>query len=1748
MESDARNFGSDHGSGDVQPESGAIRVCPVCGAPLPTDNGGEACPVCMLRSGLGRGAELTGAPSTASASSLLERDFEHYELALSEEGMPVELGRGAMGVTYKAFDLELRYPVALKVITERYLGDESARRRFLREARSAASLRHPNVASVFHLGRSGKDYFYAMEFVEGETLEQLIQRSGRLDIGLALEITSQVAAGLAAVHKQNLIHRDIKPSNIMVNRDERGTGMVKIIDLGLAKTLNDSAAESEISTPGIFAGTPEFASPEQILGTEVDIRSDLYSLGITLWEMVTGEVPYRGSPAEVMYQHRHKSLPIEQLEGVPQPVVALLEVLLEKTPAHRFQTPTELLELLARVRDAAFTGRRMIKTVRVNVSSSGDVQKERNLADRLMRSIAAEFNLPVSTSDLNFQRLVETDLVLPSHAPEMAPEGLILCPCFWQEEKDGREPFSRAAEFDLTICIVWSRFGPLPGSSQERIQTITERLGKGIELGPAFDHNKSNRETWRLGVYRNCSNPTPPLEPKEEREEFGRQWDALQDFFATWEKEKARDLFGTVHNYRSLEEFEELFRNDFRRFLAGRLGEDVGSTVPQRKARRWKSSPFRGLNVFSFEHSPIFHGRTKAIGEVLDALERQVRAGLPFVMVVGASGSGKSSLVQAGVLPLLTQPGTIEGIGLWRRAVTRPGAGGGGDCFDALAAALLEAEGLPSLQNLESVNGTRDLARELREHSDSVALRVRDSLDHAARGWKIEHRHQLEQQERQLRAAGRSDDADLVRQRGERIELPKARLALVIDQLEELFTTGFSPEVRQDFVSTIVELVRSGRVFALATLRSDFYPWYQQFPEFIELTRPGGKVDLRPPTPYEIGEMIRLPAEAAGLRFEEAPGTRQRLDEALRDAASATPESLPLLEHVLSLLYDEQASRGDDLLLWSDYRELGELKGALAKHAETVFGTLHSHEQSAFSLVMRYLVTLGQGEEEVPNRRTVPYRDFLAAGETGDDRKTGAAAFVDLFVEKRLFVADTDPQGQVTVSVAHEALLREWQRVKEWLAENRDFLRMRDRLDSSLKLWLSRGKQKDDLLGPGLPLAEGEKLAKDFGPSLSREEVDYVDASIAELKRRKQIQERIRYGVMACITAALVAAIIFGVVSFRQYQRAEQAKGAADRAAKRASSARNEAAKLINYMTIDLRDKLKPVGRLELLDDVNQRVEDYYDSLASSENGPEIQLQRSIALLNYGDIRKDRGDLAAALKGYRESLAIREWLVQHDAKNIGWQRELALGLAKVGDALEGQGDSSGALEKYNAALIIQQKAAKQDPNDVQIPREQAVVLESTGAVLADRGDLASADQSYQDCLTIRRQLVQQDPSDVERQHELSLVFLKIGRVLTRQGDLNGAVKSYRDSLAIQKDLAARDPANARWQEELSLSLESVGYGLTEQGDLAGGSNMHREAFDILEKLTERDSSNAVWQRMLAQSYDDIADVSIMQGDLTTGLKSYRDALTIREKLAKQDPSNAYAQRDLSIADANLGKILDLQGDPASGQMYRSALAISETLAERDPDNAEWQRDLSISLERLGTVLAGRDEQAALHTYRDSLAIRERLVNRDSSNAQWQNDLSWAYIDVGDLLSAQKDLAGALENYHQALAIQEKLISQAPKSVGFQSDLATTRQKLGDTLKAELDFVGALQNYRECVTICEKLVRQDPSNGEWAAELAVACYSLAMTMPRTTDAPNAETRNLLQRGRDLLEDLQRRGRLGPQEQGHLEDIQTALGNL
>jgi hypothetical protein len=326
------------------------RVCPTCGQVF--SGAMQGCPVCQLRKALASDAESPDPPNAASDQPIPgypTQRFEHYELARGTDGKPLELGRGAMGVTYKAFDTRLSCPVALKVIGESCLGDDAARFRFLREARAAASVRHPNVASVFHLGKSDRNHFYAMEFVEGETLERLVERSGPLQAKMALEVARQVSAGLAAVHKQKLVHRDIKPSNIMVNLEAEGVVVAKIIDLGLAKAVYEASSQVGISAAGAFVGTPEFSSPEQFAGIAVDIRSDMYALGATFWYMLSGKAPFGGTAAELMHQHLHAALAIERLGPIPQPVAILLEVLLEKDPALRFQSPAQFLSAVPTV-------------------------------------------------------------------------------------------------------------------------------------------------------------------------------------------------------------------------------------------------------------------------------------------------------------------------------------------------------------------------------------------------------------------------------------------------------------------------------------------------------------------------------------------------------------------------------------------------------------------------------------------------------------------------------------------------------------------------------------------------------------------------------------------------------------------------------------------------------------------------------------------------------------------------------------------------------------------------------------------------------------------------------------------------------------------------------------------------------------------------------------------------------------------------------------------------------------------------------------------------------------------------------------------------------------------------------------------------------------------------------------------------------------------------------------------------------
>ena len=274
--------------------------------------------------------------------------YAHFEVEVNDDGYPKILGSGAMAVTYCARDTILNSTVALKVISRKLAENETARARFLREARAAAQIQHPNVARVIHYGEQDGECFYAMELVHGETLEERVKRDGPFPLSVALEIVEQAARGLAAGETCGVVHRDLKPSNLMIESDPSGQMLVKIIDYGVAKVMvPDAIAQTQAG----FIGTPAFASPEQFneAGRQpVDTRSDIYSLGVVFWYLITGRTPFAGKTLEEVRAKQSGELPVEQLKSrhVPARIAGLLRSMLAVDPEKRPQNARELLTLI----------------------------------------------------------------------------------------------------------------------------------------------------------------------------------------------------------------------------------------------------------------------------------------------------------------------------------------------------------------------------------------------------------------------------------------------------------------------------------------------------------------------------------------------------------------------------------------------------------------------------------------------------------------------------------------------------------------------------------------------------------------------------------------------------------------------------------------------------------------------------------------------------------------------------------------------------------------------------------------------------------------------------------------------------------------------------------------------------------------------------------------------------------------------------------------------------------------------------------------------------------------------------------------------------------------------------------------------------------------------------------------------------------------------------------------------------------
>lgn len=346
-------------TGGGTPGEGDVRVastCRTCGRLLIPGSSKGVCVRCLIGLAFLPDEEVMATDEKEKESQVAPGAlrYAHFEIESGFGGFPLKLGAGAMAVTFRARDTVLDCTVALKVIDPQLARNTGARTRFLREARAAARLYHPNVARVTYYGEQDGECFYAMEFVEGETLEERVRREGPLSPALALEVTLQAARALSAAESCGVVHRDLKPSNLMLasRQGEEQTSesiLVKVIDFGVAKLMEPGFDQTHVG----FIGTPAYASPEQFAIAEpanIDTRSDIYSLGVTLWYLLTGRTPFAGRTLEEIQRRQSEDLPLDQLTAAKTPaaMIGLLRTMLAVDPANRPQSARELLAAVDR--------------------------------------------------------------------------------------------------------------------------------------------------------------------------------------------------------------------------------------------------------------------------------------------------------------------------------------------------------------------------------------------------------------------------------------------------------------------------------------------------------------------------------------------------------------------------------------------------------------------------------------------------------------------------------------------------------------------------------------------------------------------------------------------------------------------------------------------------------------------------------------------------------------------------------------------------------------------------------------------------------------------------------------------------------------------------------------------------------------------------------------------------------------------------------------------------------------------------------------------------------------------------------------------------------------------------------------------------------------------------------------------------------------------------------------------------------
>lgn len=1157
--------------------------------------------------------------------------------------------------------------------------------------------------------------------------------------------------------------------------------------------------------------------------------------------------------------------------------------------------------------DSITTEDRTVKRLRIFISSPGDVFEERAIAERVIERLQSEY----------IGRLVLEPL-LWEHEPLLASGNF-------------QEQLVRPSETDVVIAILWSRLGTRLPKGFTRADGSRYDSGTEYEFEDAVEGFRKNGKP-DLVVYRKTAPPSVRLDDEKELLERLQQKKKLDEFVARWFHDQAEGtLIAAFHSFNSPGDFENLLEAHLRRLVERKLPDSM--TAGGDTAAVWKKgSPFRGLAAFEFEHAPVFFGRTRAVSDILQGLREQAADNRAFILVLGMSGGGKSSAVRAGVLPMLTQPGVIEGVGLWRRAVFRPGDTPG-DLFTGLAAALLRDHALASLD--PESEGPAALARVLRESPHSAVHLIKTALEHET--GKLAGKTPVK--------AGRV----------------ASRLALVIDQMEELFTQdGISAADRKLFVATLDALARSGRVWIIATLRSDFYPRLAELPALGALKEGAGQYDLMPPVSSEIGQMIRLPTRAAGLKFEEDHSSSERLDDMLRDAAAERPEILPLLQFTLEELYQRRTANGT--LTLEAYRELGGVEGSLAQRAETVFQECPPDVQAALPTVLNALVSIEQDGHESIGRKRAPWKNATNAR---------VRALLETFVAARLFVTELADDGSAVVTVAHEALLWHWPRVQDWVGQNRQNLRIRGRISAAAERWVKEDKHTDLLLPRGQPLGEAEILLhQDI--ELNAIETEFVQASRFRAARSQRLK--------AAVAAALaLLAVLAGGAALVANQQRHLAIEARTRAEIDAAAAEQTTEFMVGLFSVSDPGEARgsTVTAREILDKGAARIKEelndqpaiqatlmaaigkVYTSLglygpATSLLDSALKKRRELyggahleiarTLVNLGEVLTLNAEYRSAEPHLREALAM--WPVLSRDESV----DVAQNMYALADLLGRTGSYAEAESLFRESLRIRRSLLGN--RNLQVAQS----LEGLALNLFDQGNYDEPVPLLREALAMRREM--QDSPDPDLAEALN----NLGFVLGEVGAYEEAEALFREALAMKRVLFGDA------HSEIAMGLNNVAFMLHDQGKYDAAESLYRDAIAMQRRLLGDGHPD------VAMALNNLAFLLHDKGEKKQALEMSRQSLEIyKEALGDNHPSVAQGMN-------NLAMWLAEDGDYAAAEpMLREALAIRVKLL------GEEHTDVAGSLTLLADVLVntGRFEEAR------ELAARARgICSRALSDNHW----------------------------------------------------------------------------------------------------------------------------------------------------------------